>query len=195
MVLSDHTGTPVEPGSTVSTWAPASWDNAKLRFPSDDQAGRRGAFGNRSQMRGATQKEGITDTGLIRQAEEEHSSLPDRRRDTALASHTGLYWPQSLARCGGQKGRRASTSGAGRRRRRQRQPRASLERACAARRRPGFPTPRRRPELPAREQGPERWVLKLRRAPTRSAAWAKEPRGNPRQTRTVRLPPKLLSPA
>jgi hypothetical protein len=106
---------------------------------------------------------------------------PSARSARAELPNAGLCWRGPPARCGGQKGRRASTRGPGRRRRRRRQPRAGLGRACAAGRQPGFPTPRRRPELPARERGSERSVPKPRRAPTRSAAWAKEPRRNPRQ--------------
>ena len=64
--------------------------------------------------------------------------------------------------------------------------------APSAEQQPGFPAPRRRPEPPAREQGLERWVRRLRRLATRSAVWGKEPTEKTRQTRTVRLPLKPL---
>ena len=122
----------------------------------------------------------------------EASSFPDQKRDRAAPSRSGLYQRGSVAGCAGQRARHSSTSEPGRRRRRQRQPRASLERTPSAGRQPGFPAPRRRPEPPAREQGLERWVRRLRRPATRSAVWGKEPTGKTRQTRTVRLPLKPL---
>src|SRR3712207_6204224 len=116
----------------------------------------------------------------------ETSSSPDQRRDRVGASRTGLYQRGSVAGCAGQGGRHSSTSESGPRRRRQRQPRASLERTPSLGRQPGFPAQRRRPEPPAREQGLERWVRRLRRPATRSAVWGTEPTGKTRQTRTVR---------
>src|SRR5215212_156692 len=121
-------------------------------------------------------------------AKEEAPSFPDQKRDRAAPSRTGLYQRGSVAGCAGQRARHSSTSKPGRRSRRQRQPRASLERTPSAGRQPGFPAPRRRPEPPAREQGLERWVRRLRRPATRSAVWGREPKGKTRQTRTVRLP-------
>src|SRR5829696_3245564 len=122
----------------------------------------------------------------------EASSFPDQKRDRAAPSRSGLYQRGSVAGCAGQRAKHSSTSEPGRRRRRLPQPTASLQRTPSAGRQPGFPAPRRRPEPPAREQGLERWVRRLRRPATRSAVWGKEPKGKTRQRRTVRLPLKPL---
>jgi hypothetical protein len=122
----------------------------------------------------------------------EASSFPDQKRDRAAPSRTGLYQRGSVAGCAGQMAKHSSTSEPGRRRRRQPQPTASPERTPSAGRQPGFPSPTRRPEPQAREQGLKRWVRRLRRQATRSAVGGKEPTGKPRQRRTVHLPLKPL---